>query len=40
MNEIINTNSIDGMKLLDDDIIDLTGNGFKECKMNYAGSDE
>ena len=24
MNEIINTNCIDGMKLLDDDIIDLT----------------
>ena len=22
------------------DIIDLTGNGFKDCKMNYAGSDE
>ena len=22
------------------DIIDLTGDGFKDCKMNYAGSDE
>ena len=22
------------------DIIDLTGNAFKDCKMNYAGSDE
>ena len=21
------------------DIIDLTGNGFKDCKMNYAGND-
>lgn len=22
------------------DIIDLTGDGFKDCKMNYAGNDE
>ena len=22
------------------DIIDLTGNGFKDCKMNYAGSND
>ena len=39
-NKVHHLNCIDGMKLLDDDIIDLTGNGFKDCKMNYAGSDE